>query len=75
MTKLIQFNVRNHVINTDKRDIKIMKKLSIVLFAVLLSVSTALAQNAVGDWMIHTTFVGSSVKNVVESRHWETWSD
>lgn len=47
-----------------------MKKLSIVLFAVLLSVSTALAQNAVGDWMIHTTFVGSSVKNVVESRHW-----
>lgn len=47
-----------------------MKKLSIVLFAALLPLFTAVAQNAVGDWMIHTSFVGDNVKNVVEGRHW-----
>lgn len=30
----------------------------------------AVAQNAVGDWMIHTSYVGNAVKSVVESHQW-----
>ena len=47
-----------------------MKKLSIVLFAVLLPMFAAVAQNAVGDWMIHTSFVGNSVETVAEGHQW-----
>jgi hypothetical protein len=47
-----------------------MKKLSIVLFAMLLPMFVAVAQNAVGDWMIHTSFVGNSVKTVAEGHQW-----
>ena len=46
-----------------------MKKI-ILLATVMLSLCVAYAQNAVGDWRIHTPFVGSNVTNVVEGHRW-----
>lgn len=40
-----------------------------MLLALVLTLSAA-GQNAVGDWYIHTSFVGSQVTNVVETNHW-----
>lgn len=40
-----------------------------MLMAVAMTLS-AVAQNAVGDWRIHTSFVGSEVKAVAESHRW-----
>ena len=45
-----------------------MKKI-LLLLSVALSLSVS-AQNAVGDWMIHTSFVGNDVKSVVEAQNW-----
>jgi hypothetical protein len=44
----------------------IMKKI-IILLAVALSLNV-MAQNAVGDWMIHTSFAGDAVATVIETR-------
>lgn len=44
-----------------------MQKKIIILLAVTLSLNV-MAQNAVGDWMIHNSFVGDQVASVVESR-------
>ena len=38
----------------------IMKKIILLLFAVALSMNV-MAQHAVGDWMIHTSFTGDDV--------------
>ena len=43
-----------------------MKKI-IILLAVALSLNV-MAQNAVGDWMIHTSFAGDAVATVIETR-------
>lgn len=45
-----------------------MKKI-LLLIVTALSLNT-LAQNAVGDWTIHTSFVGDAVASVVESHRW-----
>ena len=45
----------------------IMKKIILLLFAVVLSLNV-MAQHAVGDWMIHTSFTGDDVTSVIESR-------
>ena len=45
-----------------------MKKI-LLLFAMLLTLS-AVGQNAVGDWFIHTSYVGKDVTAVVEGRQW-----
>ncbi len=45
-----------------------MKKI-LLLFAMWLSLSAA-GQNAVGDWLIHTSFVGDKVSTVIETRQW-----
>lgn len=40
-----------------------------MLLALVFTLNAA-GQNAVGDWYIHTSFVGSKVSNVVETHHW-----
>ena len=45
-----------------------MKKI-LVLLAMALTLN-AMAQNAVGDWMIHTSFAGGAVTSVIESRRY-----
>lgn len=45
-----------------------MKKI-LLLLAMTLTLNVV-AQNAVGDWMIHTSFVGDAVASVVESNNW-----
>ena len=45
-----------------------MKKI-LLLLAMALTLNV-MAQNAVGDWMIHTSFVGDEVVSVVESNKW-----
>ena len=45
-----------------------MRKI-LLLIVIALSLN-AVAQNAVGDWTIHTSFVGDAVKSVVEGRRW-----
>ena len=45
-----------------------MKKI-LLLIVMALSLN-AVAQNAVGDWTIHTSFVGDAVTSVVEAREW-----
>ena len=45
-----------------------MKKI-FVLLAMALSLNV-MAQNAVGNWMIHTSFVRNDVKAVVEGHRW-----
>lgn len=45
-----------------------MKKILFLLIAVMQLYATA--QNAVGDWRIHTSYVGNDVKTVAESRQW-----
>ena len=45
-----------------------MKKI-LLLLAVLVSISSG-AQNAVGDWRIHTSFVGDKVTAVADTRNW-----
>ena len=47
---------------------KTMKK--ILMLLALAFTLNAVGQNAVGDWYIHTSFVGDKVSNVVETRHW-----
>lgn len=42
----------------------------IVLLLAVMTALCASAQTAVGDWIIHTSFVGNQVKNVVESHKW-----
>ena len=42
-----------------------------IFFLMALAMSfCAMAQNAVGDWRIHTSFVGSEVKSVAEGHKW-----
>lgn len=45
-----------------------MKKI-LLLFAVMASLCAG-AQNAVGDWLIHTSFIGTDVPVVIESHEW-----
>ena len=45
-----------------------MKKI-LLLLTLWLSLCAA-AQNAVGDWRIHTSFVGDQVTSIAESRQW-----
>ena len=45
-----------------------MKKI-VLLFAMVMSLC-AVAQNAVGNWRIHTSYVGNAVKSVIESHKW-----
>ena len=45
-----------------------MKKI-LMLLAMALTLN-AMAQNAVGDWMIHTSYVADNVKSVAESHRW-----
>ena len=45
-----------------------MKRI-LLLLALVISLN-AMAQNAVGDWYIHTSFVGNQVTNVIETNHW-----
>lgn len=42
----------------------------ILLLAVVMMALGAGAQNAVGDWMIHTSFVGDKVTHIAESENW-----
>ena len=46
-----------------------MSKKIVILLAVMAALCAS-AQTAVGDWIIHTSFVGNQVKNVVESHKW-----
>ena len=46
-----------------------MTKRILMLLALMLSLA-AMAQNAVGDWRIHTSFVGSQVTAVAEGNQW-----
>lgn len=46
-----------------------MKKIFLMLIVVWLSF-TAAAQNAVGDWFVHTSFVGDSVTSIAEGNQW-----
>jgi hypothetical protein len=46
-----------------------MTKRILTLLALMLSLA-AMAQNAVGDWRIHTSFVGSQVTAVAEGNQW-----
>lgn len=46
-----------------------MKKKILFLLAIVMQLC-ATAQNAVGDWRIHTSFVGNEVKTVAEGRQW-----
>lgn len=45
-----------------------MKKILLML-ALMFTLNVA-GQNAVGDWYIHTSFVGDKVTNVIETNHW-----
>ena len=45
-----------------------MKKIFLLL-AMTLALNVV-AQNAVGDWMYHPSFVGDKLKSVVEGRQW-----
>ena len=45
-----------------------MRKI-LLMMAMALSLG-AMAQNAVGDWRIHTSFVGNAVTSVVEGKQW-----
>ena len=45
-----------------------MKKIFLML--VMLLALSASAQNAVGDWIIHTSFVGNQVTNIAEGNQW-----
>ena len=47
-----------------------MTKKIITLLALMMMSLCALAQNAVGDWRIHTSFVGSEVTAVAEGHRW-----
>ena len=46
-----------------------MTKRIIAMLALMLSLCT-MAQNAVGDWLIHTSFVGNEVTAVAEGHRW-----
>ena len=46
-----------------------MTKRIIAMLALMLSLC-AMAQNAVGDWLIHTSFVGNQVTSVAEGHRW-----
>ncbi len=46
-----------------------MTKRIIAMLALMLSLC-AMAQNAVGDWIIHTSFVGNEVTAVAEGQRW-----
>lgn len=46
-----------------------MAKKILLMLAVITALSAG-AQTAVGDWIIHTSFVGDQVNNVVESNKW-----
>ena len=47
---------------------KTMKKI-LLLLALVMSLNIV-AQNAVGDWYCHTSFVGDQVTNVVETNRY-----
>ena len=46
-----------------------MTKRIIAMLALMLSLCV-MAQNAVGDWLIHTSFVGNEVTAVAEGHRW-----
>ena len=47
----------------------VMIKRLVLLVAVMMSLCAG-AQNAVGDWLIHTSFVGSNMTAVAEGHKW-----
>lgn len=47
-----------------------MKKMILLVLSVVAMALSASAQHAVGDWRIHTSFVGDQVKSIAESRQW-----
>lgn len=47
-----------------------MKKKILLVLSVVAMALSASAQHAVGDWRIHTSFVGDQVKSIAESRQW-----
>ena len=48
----------------------IFKKIFLPLVTIALVVISATAQNAVGDWRVHTSFVGGEVLSIAESNDW-----
>ena len=47
-----------------------LKKILLLVVAILFGLLPLTAQNAVGDWRIHTSFVGSQVSTVAETNGW-----
>ncbi len=47
-----------------------MSKRIISLLWAVLTVLCAMSQNAVGDWLIHTSFVGDNVTTVADTKQW-----
>ena len=48
-----------------------LKKILLLVTVIMMQAfGPAMAQNAVGDWMIHTSFVGTEVISVAESNRW-----
>ncbi|MBR5169510.1 MAG: hypothetical protein IKW85_02970 [Muribaculaceae bacterium] len=47
-----------------------MSKRIISLLWAVLTVLCAMSQNAVGDWLIHTSFVGDNVTTVADAKQW-----
>jgi len=43
-----------------------MKKMILLVLSVVAMTLSASAQHAVGDWRIHTSFVGDQVKSIAE---------
>ena len=46
------------------------KKIFLLVLTTLMGLGRVVAQNAVGDWQIHTSFVGTEVLSVAESNDW-----
>ena len=47
-----------------------IKKTILLVLIMMSALGQAIGQNAVGDWRIHTSFVGSEVTTVAEGNHW-----
>ena len=47
-----------------------MKKILLLATLVMMAVAQATGQNAVGDWRIHTSYVGNNVTAVADTREW-----
>ena len=47
-----------------------LKKILLLIVTVLFGMTAMKAQNAVGDWRLHTSFVGSEVLSVAETDDW-----